>query len=87
LLDSNLSLDEALYMALAPGYGIPVNILPFELLAKRVPFSVLIEFRDSLWDLEAILFGYSGLLFPARALGPYPMSLWIRYREHNALSI
>ena len=87
LLDSNLSLDEALYMALAPGYGIPVNILPFELLAKRVPFSVLIEFRDSLWDLEAILFGHSGLLFPARTLGPYPMSLWNRYREHNALSI
>jgi len=87
LCDSSLSLDEALYMALAPGYGIPINILPFELLAKRVPFSALIDYRDSLWDLEAILFGHSGLLIPARALGPYPMSLWNRYRELYARSI
>jgi hypothetical protein len=87
LRDSTLSLDEALYMALAPGFGIPVNILPFELLAKGVPFSALIDYRDNLSDLEAILFGHSGLLSPARTLGPYPNSLWNRYRELNALSI
>jgi len=87
LCDSTPNLDEALYMALAPGYGIPVNILPFELLTKGVPFSVLIDYRDNLSDLEAILFGHSGLLSPARPLGPYPNSLWNRYRELNALCI
>jgi len=84
LSDPCLSLDEALYQALAPGYGIPVNMLPFELLTKGVPFSVLMDYRDSLQDLEAILFGQSGLLLPARALGPYPMSLWNRYTELKA---
>jgi len=86
LCDSTLSLDEALYRALAPGYGIPVNVLPFELLTKGVPFSALIYYRDNLSDLEAILFGHSGLLSSARTLGPYPMSLWNRYRELDALS-
>ncbi|MCK5691502.1 MAG: DUF2851 family protein [Bacteroidales bacterium] len=76
-----LSLDEALYMTLASGYGLPVNTLPFELLAKGIPFSFLIDHRDSLQDLESILFGHSGMLFPARELGPYPSSLWNRYTE------
>jgi hypothetical protein len=73
--------DEVLYRALAQGYGIPLNSLPFELLAKAVPFKQLIEYRDSPEDLEAILFGHSGLLQPARRLGPYPSSLWNRYLE------
>jgi hypothetical protein len=79
--DAPLNLDEALYRALAPGYGIPLNTLPFELLAKGVPFNQLIEYRDSPEDLEAMLFGHSGLLQPARSLGPYPSSLWNRYLE------
>jgi len=85
LSDPSLSLDKALYQALAPGYGIPVNMLPFELLTKGVPYSALMDYRDSLPDLEAILFGQSGLLLPARALGPYPSSLWNRYAELKAL--
>lgn len=79
--DSGLDLDKALYRALAQGYGIPVNTLPFELLVKKVPLSALYEHRDSVNDLEAILFGHSGLLFPARQLGTYPSNLWNRYME------
>ncbi len=81
LCNSALNLDEALYKAIAPGYGIPLNTLPFELLVKGVPFNQLIEYSDSPEDLEAILFGHSGLLLPARDLGPYPSSLWNRYLE------
>ncbi len=81
LLDSAKNLEEALYQALAPGYGTPMNSLPFELLAKKVPLQVLMDFRDNKEDLEAILFGHSGLLSPARDLGPYPSSLWYRYTE------
>jgi len=84
LRDPAKNLDESLYMALAPGYGIPVNILPFEQLVKGVPFSVLLEHRYNLLDLEAILFGHSGLLFPARLMGPYPSTLWNRYMELKA---
>jgi hypothetical protein len=87
LRDSAGDLDEALYMALAPGYGIPLNSLPFELLAKGVPFKQLRKFRDNLDDLEAILFGHSGLLLQARDLGPYPSTLWNRYMELQDLLI
>ena len=82
--NSGKDLDKALYTALAPGYGIPLNTLPFELLAKRIPYSILNEYRASMPDLEAILFGQSGLLFPARTLGPYPSTLWNRYSELKA---
>jgi len=81
LMDSALNPDESLYKALAPGYGMPVNTFPFELLAKGVPFHLVIEHRDSLADLEAIFFGQSGLLRSARELGSYPSSLWNRYTE------
>jgi hypothetical protein len=73
--------DEALYRALCSGYGLPLNTMPFELLSKRVPLHSLIEHRDSIPDLEAMLFGHSGLLFSARTLGPYPGGLWNRYME------
>jgi hypothetical protein len=73
--------DDSLYVALASGYGLPVNILPFELLAKGVPFQGLQNHFDSLTDLEAILFGHSGMLATARQKGPYPASLWNRYLE------
>jgi hypothetical protein len=84
LRDTAGNLDEALYRALAPGFGIPVNSLPFELLVKGVPYPALPNYRDNLQDLEAIFFGHSGLLFPARRLGPYPESLWNRYMELKA---
>jgi len=81
LCDSSRNQDEALYMALASGYGLPVNTLPFELLAKGINYSYLIDHRDSLPDLESILFGHSGMLFPAREKGPYASFLWSRYLE------
>jgi len=81
LCDPSRNQDEALYMALASGYGLPVNTLPFELLVNGIKYSYLINHRDSLPDLESILFGHSGMLFPAREKGPYASSLWSRYRE------
>jgi len=81
LYNSARDLDAALYMALAPGYGIPLNSLPFELLAKGVPYRQLMKYSDNLDDVEAILFGHSGLLLQARNLGPYPSALWNRYME------
>lgn len=81
LCDSVHDLDEALYRALAPGYGIPLNSLPFELLVKGIPYKQSFEYRDCREDLEAILYGHSGLLQPARNLGAYPSMLWNRYLE------
>jgi len=83
LRDKDRDLDHALYRILAPGYGIPLNTLPFELLSNKIPPQVLIEHRDDLTDLEALLFGHSGLLSPARKLGTYPSTLWKRFTELN----
>ena len=71
--------EEAFYLALASGFGLPLNSLPFEMLAKSIPFSKLINIRHNLTDLEALLFGHSGLLYPGRTRGHYPASLWERY--------
>jgi hypothetical protein len=73
--------EESFYHALASGFGLPLNSLPFELLSKGIPFQQLSKLRDNLSDLEALFFGHSGLLFPARGMGPYPSSLWDRYVE------
>lgn len=73
--------EEAFYLALATGFGLPLNSLPFELLARGIPFRKLMKHRDNLHDLEALYFGHSGLLYPGRTLGPYPASLWERYVE------
>jgi hypothetical protein len=81
LYESGLDPEAALCRALAPGYGIPVNTLPFEMLIKKVPRPVLEEHRDHITDLEAILFGLSGMLYQARQMGTYPSMLWNRYLE------
>ena len=73
--------EEALYLALASGFGLPLNSLPFELLSRGIPFKVMTNFRDDPGDLEALFFGHSGLLYPARNQGSYPSSLWERYGE------
>jgi hypothetical protein len=49
------------------------------MLAKSLPFAKLMNFRHNLNDLEALLFGHSGLLYPSRTSGHYPASLWERY--------
>ena len=74
-------LDAALYRVLAHGFGIPLNTTPFDLLAKKVPFKSFMEYRHNLSDLEAILYGQSGMLSPARTKGPYPAALWGRFLE------
>ena len=73
--------EESLYKALASGFGLPLNSLPFELLSKGIPYGEVNKFRDNLFDLEALFFGHSGLLYPARKMGSYPSSLWERYTE------
>lgn len=73
--------EEAFYLALASGFGLPLNSLPFELLCQAIPFDLIRNLRENQIDLEALFFGHSGLLYPCRNLGPYPYSLWESYTE------
>ena len=71
---------EAFYITLAHNFGFHTNSLPFELLAKSLPLSILLRHRDSLFSLEALLFGQSGLLNEQTATDDYSQRLLREYR-------
>jgi len=54
--------EETFYHAIARSFGLKVNAEPFELLAKITPLQILAKHKNNLFQLEAILFGQSGLL-------------------------
>jgi len=62
LLDEYADWDEVLYILLAAGFGFRINALPFELLARSVPLKIIRRNADSLFRLEALLYGQSGLI-------------------------
>lgn len=72
--------EEAFYITLAHNFGFHTNGLPFELLAKQTPLPFLLKHRNSLFQLEAILFGQSGLLQEQTAQDDYSRGLLQEYR-------
>lgn len=56
--------EEAFYVTLAHNFGFHTNGLPFELLAKQTPLPYLLKHRNSLFQIEAMLFGQASLLEP-----------------------
>ncbi|MFV0289656.1 MAG: DUF2851 family protein [Mangrovibacterium sp.] len=55
--------NEVFYCFLAKSFGFKVNALPFELLAKALPLKILAKHRENLFQIEALVFGTSGLLY------------------------
>jgi hypothetical protein len=53
---------QTFYTCLLRNFGFKVNALPFELIAKQLPASLLLKHADNLLQLEALLLGISGLL-------------------------
>jgi len=51
-----------LHVMIAESFGIPVNAFPFALLAERLSLGLLLKYRESLFTLEALLFGHAGFL-------------------------
>lgn len=54
--------EELFYQNIATYYGAPVNKEPFEQLSKALPLNILAKHKNSLLQLEALLFGASGLI-------------------------
>lgn len=71
--------EQAFYITLAHNFGFHTNGLPFELLAKHTPLACLQKHRDSLFQLEAILYGQSGLLTSETATDEYRQKLLTEY--------
>ncbi len=59
---NNNDWNETFYQFLARNFGFKTNAVPFELLAKSLPQGIPGKHKDSLFQLEALFFGQSGLL-------------------------
>jgi hypothetical protein len=70
--------QEAFYIALARGFGMNVNAVPFELLARSLPYAVVVKHRHSRFQLEALFLGQSGLLEDTDE-DPYIQRLYAEY--------
>jgi hypothetical protein len=53
---------ETFYCMLARSFGLRENALPFEMVARSLPQTVLARHHDSLFRIESLLFGQAGLL-------------------------
>jgi hypothetical protein len=63
VLDLNkMNWEETFYQVLARNFGFKTNALPFELLAKSIPLLLLGRHKNSLLQIEAVLFGQAGFL-------------------------
>ena len=58
----NNSWDEAFYVMLSRNFGFGLNSEAFERLALSLPFSYIQKHSDSLFQVEALIFGQAGLL-------------------------
>lgn len=73
--------DQTFFELLAKSFGFKVNTIPFELLAKSLPLKILLKHKDNKFQLEALLFGQSGLIETKRN-DDYPVRL---YKEYSFL--
>jgi hypothetical protein len=54
--------EETFYRTLSRYFGFRVNTEPFEMLASALPFKIIRKHIDSRFQIEALLFGMSGML-------------------------
>lgn len=71
--------EEAFYRSITRCFGLTVNSFPAELLAKSLPLRVLSKHRDSLFQLEALIFGQAGMLAMQLTTDDYYLSLCKEY--------
>jgi hypothetical protein len=77
--------EESLFRLMGMGFGLPVNALPFEMLVSMIPYNLIYELRDDLADLEALLFGHSGLLESGTSQSIYIRNLKNRYQQRHLM--
>lgn len=66
LLDNLITLnndwDNLFYQSLCHSVGLKINAEPMLLLSKNLPFSILSKHRNSIFQIESLLFGVAGFL-------------------------
>lgn len=71
--------EETAYQLLAKNFGFKTNSFPFLLLARGLPFKTLRKHGDQLFQLEALLFGQSGLIAKVASPDDYHSQLSKEY--------
>lgn len=69
---------EAFYHTLARSFGFSVNALPFEMMARSLPYRVIARHLDQPMQVEALVFGQAGLL-SHDLKDPWPQALFTEY--------
>ena len=72
-----------IYQKLAYGLGLKVNAESMEILARSLPYNIVQRHRDNILQLEALLFGQSGLL-PLQSDDAYVNTL---QKEYDILQV
>lgn len=75
---TNNDWEECFYQLLARSFGFKINADPFELLSKSVSYHTINKHKNSLFQVEALLFGQAGLL-EKHFEDKYPASLQNEY--------
>ncbi len=70
--------EEVLYCFIARAFGLELNVLPMDLLARSLPYKILQRHRDHPLQAEALLFGQAGFL-QGQARGEYQKKLQDEY--------
>ncbi|MCB0569965.1 MAG: DUF2851 family protein [Phaeodactylibacter sp.] len=78
LKNNNENWEESFYQSLARSFGAKTNAEPMALLTHNTPLLLLAKHRSRLFQMEALLFGQSGLL-QAAFEEEYPQSLQREY--------
>lgn len=72
--------EETFYYFLARNFGVPQNAVAFEVLARSIPFKVMMQYKGDCLTLEALLLGQSGLLALVEAPDKYTQRLQKEYQ-------
>lgn len=78
LLKNKNDFEQLFYIQLAKYFGSKTNGIPFEMLADSLPYHIIQKHKDSLMQIETLLFGQAGML-DHEFTDPYPKSLKKEY--------
>ena len=81
LSNLNQDLNELIYQRLAWAFGLKVNADTMVTLTRSIPYTIIAKHKDQKLQIEALLFGQSGLL-PKESEEPYVQRL---IREYDVL--
>ncbi len=75
--------DETFYLFMAKNFGLKLNSVPMEMLARSLPQQILAKHKDNSLQIEALLFGQAGFL-EQNFTDDYPQQL---KREYQFLKV